>query len=294
MTSELLIIENNPEKTAYNPTTPFMHKGKTYIGIRVESIGSELDSKIKFAYQNKNSNIWTIDDSINSLPLQDPAYIKIKNEILILGVRVWKENNEIKWQQDIYKGNSIEDLNHFTSGPIGMKDIRLIDLRDKIGIFTRPQGKIYDKGKIGYLEIKDINELKTFSEEDWYSAKLIDNLFDENHWGGVNHAINLGKEKIGIIGHTAYQTLNGKGQIEKHYRVISFLFDRKTGQYSNYETISKREDFPISLSKRSPELDNILFPAGLYFIKKNKAELYVGINDLVCGKRIIPNPFLQS
>jgi hypothetical protein len=276
--SIILPVINLNGKTAYNPTIPINHKGKKYLGLRVESLMKETDSQVFFAEEKENKLI--IDYSINSLKLQDPAYVKIKKDTLILGVNVWEQNNKIEWKQDIYIGESIEKLEYFTSGPIGMKDIRLVDFGDRIGVFTRPQGIIGGKGKIGYFEISNINELKKMSNEDWYEAELIENMFNENEWGGVNQAIKISNDEIKIIGHIAHQSINKQNQLTKHYNAMSFKFNIITKEFSEFKKIAERKHFPNSNSKRSPELDDIIFPSGI----DNSNYLYCGISDYCIGK----------
>ncbi|MFP4645961.1 MAG: DUF1861 family protein [Candidatus Woesearchaeota archaeon] len=280
---------NSDGKTVYNPTVPFELDGKKYMGVRVESLESELDSQIAFACQKEgSSDSWMIDHSIPSLPLQDPAHVEINGETFFSGVKVWKDGKHVQWKQEIYRGDSIKDLEYFVSGPEGMKDIRLVDLDDKVGVFTRPQGKIGGKGKIGYLEVGSVEDLRTFTEDDWYdNARIIDNLFDNTLWGGVNQAIRLSKKEVGVIGHVAYQTKKGKSDFKKYYSGMAFRFNPKTNTHSEFKTIVERKHFPHTASKRSPELDDIVFPAGI----DKEYNLYCGLSDYCVGKKKIQNPF---
>ena len=289
MTSTILSFNDKTDKTIYNPTIPFVHEGRIYMGVRMESLKSELDSQTLFAYErNKDTNLWVIDYTLGSLPLQDPAYVEINGEIFISGMIVQQWENGIKWKQDIYRGDSIKNLEHFTSGPIGMKDIRLVKLKDRIGVFTRPQGKIGGKGKIGYLEIGTVDELKTFTEDDWYNnTKIIEGLFDDNHWGGVNQAIKISGGEVGVIGHIAHQTINVQNKVEKHYYGMAFRFNPRKWIISEFKIIAKRSDFPPSRSKRSPELDDVIFPAGI----DDSHNLYCGLSDFCIGKGKITTPF---
>ena len=246
MDSQILSIIGLNKKTAYNPTVPFKHKGKEYIGLRVESINSELDSRIMFAFKNKDE--WVIESS--SFALQDPAIMHIAGKLLLAGVYVEKFRKGLRWKTDFYYGADISNMEKIASGPWGMKDIRLVEMDNKIGVFTRPQNRQFRKGKIGYLEINSLDELANL---DWHSATLLEGLFDSKSWGGVNQALRLSDSKIGVIGHEAYADKKGK-----HYSAMSFVFDVNTKEYSDYKIIAKRSDFPLSLSKRSPELDDIL------------------------------------
>jgi len=288
--SKKLSFANTNGETVYNPTIPFEHGGKKYMGVRVESLGSESDSRTCFAYeQDEEENLWKIDHSLDSLPLQDPSYVRINKKTFILGVRVREEKGYIKYRQDIYYGDSINNLEYFASGPDGMKDIRLVELKDKIGIFTRPQGKIGNRGKIGYFEVEDINELKNFTEDDWYNrAEIIEGLFTDDQWGGVNQAIHLHEKGIGVIGHIAHQTISEESLLEKHYATMAFLFDPVSKITSKFKIIAQRKDFPPSASKRSPELDDIVFSAG---VDTKTNILYCGLSDYCIGQREIENPF---
>jgi len=285
MKSKILQIRNTHGKTAYNPTIPFKDRGITYMGVRVESLGSELDSRICFAHRIRYDR-WKIDDSLSSLPLQDPTYIEINGELIISGIKVRSEGHNIIWNQEFYRGDSIRNLEHFVSGPVGMKDIRLVNLEDRVGITTRPPGKVGGLGRIGYMEIGKIDELAKLTESDWYNAKLIDGLFGEKTWGGTNQILVLPNDILGVIGHKAYGVVSND-KLMKHYYAISFKFDPKTYSISNLRTIARRVDFPPSSSKRNPELDDVVFPAGI----DDNYNLYCGLSDYCIGVKKIENPF---
>ncbi|HCI05667.1 TPA: hypothetical protein DEX28_02885 [Patescibacteria group bacterium] len=285
MSSEILSFRNIGDKTVYNPTTPFNHSGKEYIGVRTESFIGDLDSEIRFAY--KESDYWMIDDSLPAFQLQDPALTTIRGKTLLSGVYVEKIPDG-SLRTDFYFGPDISRLEKIASGPWGMKDIRIIEMDDYIGVFTRPRGGEYRKGKIGFLKIKGLDELKDFSEKQWYETTMIDGLFDKNHWGGVSQAIKLPKDgRIGIIGHIAHQTTDDNGVPQQHYYAMSFIFNPETMKHSKMKMIAKRNDFPPSLSKRSPELDDVVFPGGIDV----SGYLYCGLSDYCVGRKKIGNPF---
>lgn len=288
MDSKILSFRNVGNKIVYNPTIPFKHNGKEYIGVRIESFDSESDSEICFAY--RHSDHWIIDNSLPSFQLQDPALTTVKDNILLSGVYYVEKtpDGSLKLRTDFYLGPDISRLKKIASGPWGMKDIRIVEMDEGIGIFTRPQKREYGKGKIGFLRIKNLDELKYFFEEQWYKATIIDGLFDQNHWGGVNQAIRLSKDKyIGVIGHVAHQTINENGELQKHYYAMSFIFNPETLNHSEMKIIATRNDFPKSLSKRSPELDDVLFPGGI----DTSGHLYCGLSDCCVGRIKIKNPF---
>lgn len=287
MGSKILSFKNIGNKIAYNPTIPFLYNGKEYIGVRTESFGSELDSEICFAYKNLDN--WIIDNTLPSFQLQDPALTSIGENMLLSGIHVEKNHDgALEWRTDFYLGPDISRLKKIASGPWDMKDIRMVEIDGGIGVFTRPMNKKYEKGKIGFLKINNIEELKHFSEVQWYKADIIKGLFDENHWGGVNQAIRFPQDKtIGVIGHIGHQTINGDGIIQKHYYAMSFVFNPETLNHSEMKIIATRNDFPKSLSKKSPELDDVIFPAGI----DASGNLYCGISDYCVGIINIKNPF---
>ena len=127
MDSKILTFRNVGNKTVYNPTIPFTHNGREYIGVRTESFNSELDSEICFAY--KNSDNWIIDNNLPSFQLQDPALTKIGENLLFSGVHVEKnQDGSLKWRTDFYLGPDISKLKKIASGPWSMKDIRVVDI----------------------------------------------------------------------------------------------------------------------------------------------------------------------
>lgn len=279
MGAQILPIKGLNGRTAYNPTVPFNHNGRECIGLRVESFSSELDSRIMFAYKQEAG--WAV-DALPCFQLQDPAVMHINGNLLLAGVHVEKMGKRLRWKTDFYYGASVDNMAKIASGPWGMKDIRLVDLGDKIGVFTRPQKGRFRKGRIGYLEINSLDEL---SNTDWDSAHILEGLFDKKSWGGVNQVLRLPGSRLGVIGHAAHADKKGK-----HYSAMSFVFDVNTLKYSDYRVIAVRKDFPASLSKKA-SLDDIVFPAGISGVFNEHVDLYAGLSDYCCGVVGIRNPF---
>ena len=165
-----------------------------------------------------------------------------------------------------------------------MKDIRLISLPNgKIGVFTRPQGGKYDGGKIGYMEIDSLNDLK--KKDILNNAEIIENQFPEGEWGGANELHLLEDGRIGVIGHIAYEDEKGK-----HYYAMAFIYDPKTKSSSPIKIIATRKNFPNGKAK-SPKHDDIIFPGGLIRNGDDTATLYAGLGDAETGKIPIADPF---
>ena len=112
------------------------------------------------------------------MTLQDPFVTKISGQLIFGGVEVFpdpKNEKNLLWRTVFYKGDNIRSLKKFVSGPIGMKDIRLLELSDQsIGVFTRPQGEKGGRGKIGYTTIHSLDELTAEVIDD---APLINRIF---------------------------------------------------------------------------------------------------------------------
>ncbi len=260
-------------KDVYNITAPFFQNSDLYIAGRVESRHSEIDSKTMF-FRNEGSS-WILDENMPVFNLQDPFLTKIDNLIIFGGVKVYSDTEDksvLTYKTVFYKGEDIRKLEKFFEGPERMKDIRLIQLSDKrIGVFTRPQGKIGGRGKIGFAII---NSLEDLSQEIILNAELIDGLFTEEEWGGVNEAHIIDKDNLGILGHIAYFSEDNS----KHYYSMSFIYNLSEKKALFLKIIARRDDLSIGESKRE-DLKDILFSGGLIRNEDGSAKLYVGAGD---------------
>jgi hypothetical protein len=272
-------VEN---KNVYNTTLPFKFENETYIIGRVE----DLEKKISYSkFFKKVKSSYVLDKSFKFFKLEDPFITKIKNYYVIGGVEI-KVNKfgKWKWRTVFYFGRNLRNLKRLSTGPWGMKDIRLTELPSgKIGVLTRPQGKIGGRGKIGYCEINSLSEL---NPRKIARAKLIKNFFAKGEWGGANDLVILKTGKIGVLGHIA------KFDIKKyrHYYPIVFAFDPVTRKSSTMRIITIRSSFPKGKAKR-PDLYGVIFPGGITREKNNKATIYAGIGDAQTYKITIDDPF---
>jgi hypothetical protein len=272
-------------KDVYNPTAPFLDRGITYLAARVESRAIETDSHVLFFVER--DEVYYCDPITPIFPLQDPFVTRIDKELIFGGVSF--PVNENSWQTYFYRGPDLLNLDKFAEGPVGMKDIRLVELHDgSVGVFTRPMGPIGGRGKIGFTIIDSLERL---NDLDWYGANLIEGQFSGDEWGGVNEAHLLGEGSIGVVGHFAYFTFNDAKNLRKHYKSIIFNYDYFKMQASPMKVLTTRFDFPAGEAKRSPELDDIVISGGIYGLKNEKVKLYVGLSDVNCGLIEIDNPF---
>lgn len=268
----------------YNPTAPFSYKGNTLIIGRVEKRDSEHSESV-FFYKKKDGSYSEFLD-LKRYKLQDP-FISIINGFYVFGgteIFPHPENkNNLWWQTKFYYGKNLSSLKELTTGPRGMKDIRLVELtNNKIGVFSRPQGKIGGRGKIGFTII---NSLFDLNSDVINNAKLLDQ-FNDDEWGGANEAVVLSNGNIGVLGHMARYSHGDT----RHYYPIVFQINPLTYEYSEIKIIAQRSNFVKGPSKRE-SLTDVLFSGGLVRQKNGKATLFVGVSDVEVQSALIVDPF---
>lgn len=274
------------DRDVYNSTVPFQWGGRNFIAARVESRDSERDSRVFFFEQTKENRFLPC----NALPefqMQDPFVKVIQGKLIFGGVRIDWET--CKWRTVIYVSERFPKLEPLVAGPVGMKDIRLVEtISGKVGVYTRPQGEteaLGGKGKIGYTEIDDLSHL---TKEVISEAPLIPDTFGKEKWGGVNDAYLLPSGNHGLLVHEA----RFKPDESKEYKAVAMIHNPKTGEVYNYQVLAQRSDFPPGPCKREG-LADVVFPGGLV-IRGSYAILYTGLSDACVGRLIIRNPFMSE
>lgn len=286
--SEILEFTGTGERDVYNISHPFNIGGKTVIAGRVEKRNEWAKSNVVFFEKFPSS--WKKIDGAPVLNLEDAFATKLDDETILGGVEVYTENNrfnsnEIGYRTVFYRGKDLHSLEKFATGPDKMKDIRLVPLSSgKIGVCTRPQGGEHGRGQIGSLEIHRVEEI---NEENILKAKIIEELFAFNQWGGANELHVLKDGKIGILGHIAYEDENNY----KHYYAMTFVYDPITHQASPIKLLATRKNFPAGHAKM-PQLEDVVFPGGLVRHENGYATLYAGLSDAQAGCITLPDPFL--
>lgn len=280
---EILKFEGSPNETIYNPSRPLQLGGRKIIFARVEDINKNTSCVYPFVFEN---NIWKrINWPLEEFELEDPAVTTVQNKIVFSGVKIIRRNNAIfQLRTEFYYGDDIFNLEKFAEGPIDMKDIRLVELDNKIGVFTRPRGGEFGKGRIGYLEVQNLQDLAFL---DFLRAKIIQLPISENNWVGSNDAYNLGDNIIGVLGHLASEDEDGN----LHYSAMTFKFSPSNFTASDFKVIIKRNDFPPFLAK-SKKVEDVVFPGGFEF-EKDQVTLYCGLSDASIGRIKIKNPFQE-
>ncbi|MFA5773552.1 MAG: DUF1861 family protein [Candidatus Paceibacterota bacterium] len=284
---EKLQFEGVDGYDVYNISAPFYIGDKVFVTGRVEKT-EEIDDSQVMLFEKKDGG-WCLANEQPKFKMEDGFATHIGDELIIGGVEVYPDSteenpNHKSYRTIFYRGKDTASLEQFAVGPDTMKDIRLISLPNgKIGVFTRPQGEIGGKGKIGYMEIDSLDDLK--KKDILNNAEIIENQFPEGEWGGANELHLLSDGRIGVIGHIAYQDEKGK-----HYYAMAFIYDPKTKSASPMEIIATRKNFPNGKAKR-PELDDIIFPGGLIRNGDGTAILYAGLGDAETGRITIKDPF---
>lgn len=218
--------------------------------------------------------------------LQDPFITKIGNDWVFGGTQIFEHpdnKGNLWWQTQFYYGEDLFALTPLTTGPKGMKDIRLVGLSDgRIGVFTRPQGLDGGRGTIGFNVVES---LRALTPERMLEAELL-NQFDDTEWGGANELWLLDNNQIGVLGHIAKFSEDQS----RHYYPMAFILDPITVTCTPMKIIATRKDFLSGPSKRK-DLEDVLFSAGIV-IEGDHTKLYAGVSDAEVQCIDIKNPFL--
>ena len=281
-----LIIENLENKRIYNPSAPFKIGENFYLFCRVEDKANNISETRLF--QQKGDK-WVLVKEAPVFNLEDPFITFLNKGILFGGVYVEWENGKVKFlMTNFYYEKNFSDLDPqkpFAHGPLMMKDIRIVDLTDRIGIFTRPQGEKFFGGRICYLETKNIEDLK--NEKIFNQGKLIKLPLKEYEWVGTNDVYFLDENNLGVLAHIAFQDKRGY----LHYSALTFVFNRKNFKVKNLKIVARRRDFPPGPS-RSKRFKDVVFPGGFWRTEDGNYLLYCGLSDEEIGVLKIKNPFL--
>ena len=303
--------EDADRLTVYNPS-PMVIDGVTYLWARVEDKSSEEGSRAMLFKEDENG-VWNI---VEGAPvfhdLQDPFYCGVIDGYHVFGgVQVYEVagSANLGYRTAFYRyKDSFTELvtpdgkiiDPFAVGPKQMKGIRLIQLaQDRIGVFARPQGDFGGQGKMGYFEIKFIDELNdalTNFDRIKDPSTFIYGLFIDDEWGGPNQLHLLLDGRIGILGHIAgfgdgkYIMADGKEGAKKDYYPTAYFFDPSTNTVSNIRILATTEQFP-EVEAKQVQLGKILYSGGLVSRGDGHAWLYVGIGDTKAGRILIKAPF---
>lgn len=276
-------------RDVYNPTRPFEIGGRRVLAARVESRASETDSTVMFFEQRGGA--WRPVAGAPVFAMQDPFVATIGGEVVFGGVEIETpaDGGHIRYRTTFYRGGSLGTLERFTTGPWGMKDIRLAELDDgSIAVLTRPQGARGGRGKIGFTVARSLADV---TPELIDQAPIIEGMFAEGEWGGANEVVRLGGDRLGVLGHIARFDARGG----RHYYPMAFELDARRGTATAPRLLLERRDLPGGLrgaSKRR-DLRDVLFSGGIERHAGGRATLYLGAGDAETHRVDIADPFTR-
>jgi len=225
--------------------------------------------------------------------MQDPFVCTINDELIFGGVEIVLGHDAINYSTVFFKGKDVHNLKRFAKGPVGMKDIRLILLsQDNIGVFTRPQGVIGGRGRIGFMNIASIDDLPGLEDNDYFAAPLLKGDFHDDEWLGVNAVYILKNGLVGVLGHIACCTEDADRRLCKNYYPITFVLDMQANTPIGMKIIAIRDDFPVGEAK-DKTLRNVLFPGGIVRHDDGTATMYVGASEAESYEVKLIDPFLE-
>lgn len=281
----------------YNISKPFQIDGETVIAGRVEARKEWANSRAVFFKEKEGT--WFPIEGAPTFRLEDGFATTVGEETVFGGVQVYLNHSEVdsqgvSYRTVFYRGKSLSSLEQFAIGPDGMKGIRLAALEDgHIGVCTRPQGGSNGRGKIGYIEL---NNLEGLNAQNLFDAKIIEGQFQPEEWGGANELHPLQDGRIGIVGHIAHEDEQGN----KHYYAMSFKYDPKTHSASPIEIIATRKSFPVGNYKtlttngKTIKVEDVVYPSSLLRHGDGTATLYAGLSDTEAGVIEVPDPFFEN
>ena len=271
----------------YNISTPFTCEGRHYIAGRVEARNTEF-SVVRIFEKTGEDEYTAILPEMTFRNLQDPFVTFIGGELVLGGVQIIShpldEHRIISWQTLFFRGKTPAELALCAVGPSCMKDIRLCELADgRVAIFSRPQGKIGGKGKIGFTTIPSLNDL---CADTILEAVVDPSFFLPEEWGGCNEVHLLKNGLLGVMGHMAFRTEEGL-----HYNAMTFIVDPATGEHTAPRIIATRSDMTAEPFGKRPDLVDVLFTAGITRRGDGTATLYTGVSDCQAWCAEIEDPF---
>lgn len=284
-------------KDVYNTSGPFNVGSKEFIAARVES--REKQNALTMFFQKTGYETWALDPAAPVFELEDPFQAWVDGQLIIGGVKTLRNSSGLidNYFTVFYRGTDIYNLQEFTHGPIGMKDIRLIEIpatenRSKqILVFGRPQGHEAGRGKISVITIDNLDQL---TPENINKAVILGSLCSEGEWAGVNDLYLLPDGSVGVLYH-----ISRAEESKRYYNAATLVYSPDDGKISDNKVIATRQAFPDSPVKMLPDcvntddLKEVIFPSRLV-LSPSFALLYAGLSDTTTGVLRCPNPFQEQ
>lgn len=270
-------------RDVYNPTAPFGYGERKLICARVEPRDSEKSEAVFF--EEAGEDIYVPAWDLPRFSLQDPCITIVAGQYVLGGTEVFShpdDAGQVVWRTVFFCGEKLTELRPLAKGPLGMKDVRLVELTDhRIGVFTRPQGERGGRGRIGFTVVDQLSDV---TEQVMEAAPLLE-LFLPDEWGGVNAAYVLENGDVGVLGHVACFAPEGV----RHYYPMTFRINPDTGEHTMPVILAERSEFLPGECKRE-DLADVLFSAGLYR-EDGQLFLYVGVSDCEVQYMQVEDPF---
>ncbi len=289
--SALLTFIGTEGWDVYNCSLPFTGvDGKKYIYGRVEKPDEWTNSHVRL-FVETGKDIYTVVPGSMTYQLEDPFVQRIGGELVLGGTHVRKTRGELDTYYGYFFRGDETRMTYFTTGPDGMKDIRLIELADgRIGVFSRPNYGTFADGAQAQIGFTVINSLEELDADVIASAPYLNGLIGCGEWGGVNQAYRLESGKIGIIGHMSYNDTAPDGESLSVYVNTAFLLDPVSGTVTEPQIIGTKSCYPACTPK-VPRLADCVFTTGILPRADGLADLYSGVGDAFEGRITIENPF---
>lgn len=295
------------DETVYNPC-PFVLNGELCLLGRVEAYASEIAHVHQF---KKSEGMWRSEE-LSFLHVQDPFLSCVQGRKIVGGVALdFSEPFPGIYTIESYRTSffDLETKEKVADGPDGMKDIRLADLGEKIGVFTRPRTEGAEGDVHSSIQFSTVASLDDITP-DLINAISIDPLkkvsgfFGDNEWGGVNASYQLADGWLGVLGHIAYYSEHctsespDRAQTDEHmrkYAAIAFEFHPETNAVTHPVIILARGNLAIDAPAKRHDLHNVIFPGGLVFLEDgeaiNEVLFFYGLGDAHVGVSALPYPF---
>ena len=276
----------------YNCSIPFLWNGARYMYGRVERRTEWARSWVRLFQETDNDTFTLVPDSM-IYQLEDPFVSVIKRQLVLGGTHVRYTQGQIDtYMGYFYKGIDIADLYYFTTGPDGMKDIRLVELENGIGVFSRPRGDEVQRehGSASIIGFVVIPDLLSLNADVVQHAPKVHGLFADGEWGGCNQCYLLNSGYIGVIGHRSYLQIDDDGQELSVYVNVSFVMDPVSRTVLDDKILATRKSYPDAPAKK-PALRDCVFTSGITVRDDGRVDLYSGLGDTCQGRAVIDDPF---
>ena len=131
------------------------------------------------------------------------------------------------------------------------------------------------------------DSLDAVNGEDMLNASIYSTHFLPDEWGGANDSICSQAAFLASWGRISRRDEQGL-----HYYPMCFALDPVTGAHSPVTIVASRAEFPPGPSKH-PDLNDVLFTAGIIRNQDGTATLYTGMSDCEAGCAEITDPFIS-